>query len=237
MSFTKVLISVSFLLLSASLYAAKPEKILVCHVGSDKGSADQTYMENPDCDEPVGWDAEADGEFRCPDAGKIDLILVSAKANHLGNESHTYGGFSDYVPLDGAGSEAGDFEDGIPLDGIDKGCELEVEANLLCPCWNSYTPSGFGLLLDGWYADDLETYVEHCTAGASEADIQWRKISDDALTIITVQDSLEPWCYAIRRNIATSDISTEYLSQDELSICLAELEAVQSVAAACNAAL
>jgi hypothetical protein len=132
MYFTRILLSIVFVLFASTALAAKPDNILVCHVGSELSSIGETYMENPDCTLPDGWDDEVDGEFTCPDAGKIDLISVSKKAKHIGNEAHSFGGDSDYAPvMADVGGDPADFEDHtVPLDGIDDGCETEE----LCPC-------------------------------------------------------------------------------------------------------
>lgn len=113
MSLTKVLISVFSLLLSTSVFA-KPQKILVCHVGNEVGPGGEDYLDDPGC-VPI----EENGYF-CPDAGKIDLISVKNDSQHLGNPSHTYNGISDYLPADvGASGEGNEDSDG---DGIDDGC-------------------------------------------------------------------------------------------------------------------
>lgn len=123
----RIMIAMSLLVASATALADNPNaKILVCHVGSTLSSADETYMENQDCTPPEGWE----GEFTCPDAGKIDLILVPPNAKHIGNATHAYDGIEDYAPLIAdAGSNPADFEDNTqPADGIDDGCEAPVTA-------------------------------------------------------------------------------------------------------------
>lgn len=125
----QMMIALSLLVMSATALADRPnDKILVCHVGSTLSSIEEDYMLNPDCTIPDGWDEGIDGEFTCPDAGKIDLILVSSKAKHIGNDSHAYGNDSDYAPLiANAGADPADFEDNtVPLDGIDDGCEAPI---------------------------------------------------------------------------------------------------------------
>ena len=127
MKLTRIFLSLVLIVFVSTALAAKPDKELVCHVGNDMGSANQTYMENPDCILPQDWDESVEGEFRCPDAGKIDLILVSKKSKH--GETHFFAGTSDYAPvLEGAGDDPADFEDSFG-DGIDDGCLYA-----LCPC-------------------------------------------------------------------------------------------------------
>ena len=75
MYFTRILLSIVFVLFASTALAAKPDKILVCHVGNELGSMGETYMDNPDCIIPPEWV----GDYMCPDEGKIDLILVSKK--------------------------------------------------------------------------------------------------------------------------------------------------------------
>lgn len=103
--------------------SAKPDKALICHVGSEvlaEGPyAGMTYKEaviDGDCD-PL---AEI-----CPDAGKIDLIEVNGPSKHLGNPSHMWEGQRDYKPGDVGASGVGD-EDTTDGDGIDDGCEIPV---------------------------------------------------------------------------------------------------------------
>lgn len=136
MYFSKIILSIVFVLFASTALAAKPVKELVCHVGNDKGSNDETYMENPDCTPSEGWDEIEDGAFKCPDAGKIDLILVSKKAKHIGNAAHTFGVFSDYAPvIEGVGNDPFDFEDFTsPPDGIDDGCETVKSCETHADC-------------------------------------------------------------------------------------------------------
>lgn len=125
MSFTKVFISVFFLLLSASLFAAKPEKILICHVGNEVGPNDEVY--DPSC-API-----EENNYFCADAGKIDLIEVAKAGKHLGK--HGYGGITDYEPASiGATGEGAEDTDG---DGVDEGCDPPLI--LACPCWAGET--------------------------------------------------------------------------------------------------
>ena len=63
------------------------------------------------------------------DTGNIKLIVVSRRANHLGNPAHTFDGVSDYRP-EWVGA-AGDSTEDANGDGIDDGCEPSQE----CPCW------------------------------------------------------------------------------------------------------
>ena len=119
MKIVKIMFAVTLMLFATTGFAAKKEKDLICHVGSEEGPGGETYLDDPGC-VPV----EENGYF-CPDAGKIDLIEVSKKANHLGNLSHTYGGISDYRPGSlGASGEGSEDSDG---DGIDDGCEFPAQ--------------------------------------------------------------------------------------------------------------
>ena len=60
------------LMLSATTGLAAPKhKVLICHVGNVTGPAGEDYLDDPDC-----TPSEYNGFF-CPDAGKIDLILVA----------------------------------------------------------------------------------------------------------------------------------------------------------------
>lgn len=122
MKTTTIVIALTSIILATTALADRQEKTLICHVGSELGPNDETYLDDPDC---VPSDTVS-----CPDAGKIDLILVANPANHLDNPNHEFDGFSDYDPIavgaSGVGTE--DSND----DGIDDGCEIP-EA---CPCWN-----------------------------------------------------------------------------------------------------
>jgi hypothetical protein len=63
--------------------------------------------------------------------GTIDLIVVSANSNHLGNSEHSWDGITDYAPAEiGASGDGTEDNDG---DGIDEGCE--PPAGVACPCW------------------------------------------------------------------------------------------------------
>lgn len=114
------------LLVAAQNVFARQAKMLVCHVGNDAGPGGETYLDDPDC---VPSDLN---NYFCPDAGKIDLIVIAEKAaaNHLSNSSHYWDGISDYDPLEmGASGDGTEDTDG---DGIDEGCEIAGD----CPCWD-----------------------------------------------------------------------------------------------------
>lgn len=114
------------LLLVANAVCAKQEKMLICHVGNETGPGGETYLDDPDC---VPSDLN---DYFCPDAGKIDLIVVAEKSayKHLGNVSHYWDGISDYDPIVmGANAEGTEDSDG---NGVDDGCEIPDE----CPCWD-----------------------------------------------------------------------------------------------------
>ncbi len=117
-------------LLTAGAAVAKQEKTLICHVGNELGSDGATYLENPDCTPPEGYTAE---DYVCPDAGKVDLIVVAKAQKHLANQSHSWDGLSDYEPGDvGASGEGTEDSNG---DGIDDGCQPPDGAE--CPCFDS----------------------------------------------------------------------------------------------------
>ena len=123
MNLIKLFIFCTVLLAAATVHA-KSEKVLVCHVGSATGPQGETWLDDPDC-----VPGEDNGYF-CPDAGKIDLIVVPANANHLDNPSHEWAGIADYDPIElGASGQGTEDSNG---DGIDDGCELSSP----CPCWN-----------------------------------------------------------------------------------------------------
>ena len=113
------------LILTAVNVSAKQEKVLLCHVGNETGRGGEVYLDDPDC---VPNDLN---NYFCPDAGKIDLIVVAKSAKHLNNSSHMWDGISDYEPSEvGASGEGTEDSDG---NGIDDGCEpIDV-----CPCWTT----------------------------------------------------------------------------------------------------
>ena len=125
-TFTTI-IAVGMFMTASTALAAKPDKTLVCHVGSELGSNDESYQDNPDCTIPVGWV----GDYNCPDAGKVDLISVSQNAKHIGNPAHYFMDsdtfeWEDYSPEEGVGVNPADYEEGEVI-GIDAGCEFPVE--------------------------------------------------------------------------------------------------------------
>jgi hypothetical protein len=112
------------LMFTAVNAAAKQDKVLLCHVGNETGPGGEVYLDDPDC---VPNDLN---NYFCPDAGKIDLIVVAKPAKHLNNPSHTWDGISDYEPSEiGATGEGTEDSDG---NGIDDGCEIPAGD---CPCW------------------------------------------------------------------------------------------------------
>ena len=126
MKTSTIVIATALLLAGPAL--AKQEKSLVCHVGNQLGSQGETWMENRNCEVPEGWE----GDYTCPDAGKVDLIVVANAHKHLNNKSHSWDGLSDYDPI-AEGASADSTED-LNGDGIDDGCEIpSAEA---CPCWD-----------------------------------------------------------------------------------------------------
>jgi len=109
--------------LAAFSVAASPEKSLVCHVGNQAGPAGEVYLDDPGC---VPGE---DNGYVCPDAGKVDLILVASSSAHLGNSSHSWDGIADYDPAEvGASGDGTEDSDG---NGVDDGCEPPLP----CPCW------------------------------------------------------------------------------------------------------
>ena len=130
MRIARLILFLIFVLFTSAALAAKPEKTLVCHVGNELGSSGETYQDNPDCTIPVEWVGDP-ADYICPDAGKVDLILVSKKAKHINNPSHSFEDdtgylWEDYAPEEGIGDDPADFEEG-DLVGIDRGCEMEEE--------------------------------------------------------------------------------------------------------------
>jgi hypothetical protein len=118
----QILFAAALMLFAATALAAKKDKVLICHVGNEEGPAGEVY--HPACV------PEEANDYFCADAGKIDLILVSGNANHLGNGSHMYDGISDYEPGDVGAS--GDGTEDSNGDGVDDGCEPPE----ICPCWD-----------------------------------------------------------------------------------------------------
>ena len=236
MSFTKVFISVFFLLLSASLFAAKVDKELVCHVGSQLGSNGESYQENPNCDILLPYVGDA-ADYICPDAGKIDLILVSERANHLGNEAHAFNGLSDYEPFkENAGSDPNDFEDINGPDGIDDGCEPE-EQLLTCPCWGGQTLSETVTQLDAWFAADaaLGSGIPNCVSGDY---IVWFPGPDPQVAVVRllVGGNVEKGFSCTFQRFGMSAAPEDEFSiglADPLAVCSSELAAIQGLAALC----
>jgi hypothetical protein len=138
MYFTRILLSIVFVLYASTALAAPPEKTLICHVGNEVGPGGEDYLDAPGCVPHDGND------WFCPDAGKIDLIEVAKRAKHLGNAAHSYDGISDYLPGDiGASGEGKEDSNG---DGVDDGCEPPF---LACPCWISLTEGELLTALEG----------------------------------------------------------------------------------------
>jgi hypothetical protein len=105
-----ILFVATLMLFAATKLAAGQEKELICHVGNKESRTGDTYLDDPDCK-----------GGNCPDAGKIDLIVVANVAKHLGNPSHIYDEIPDYRPSDVGAS--GDGTEDSNGDGIDDGCE------------------------------------------------------------------------------------------------------------------
>ena len=80
----------------------------------------------------AGYAAPKEKDLVChvdSETGNINLIVVSRKANHLGNPAHSYDGISDFRPE--LVEATGDSTEDSNGDGIDDGCEPSQE----CPCW------------------------------------------------------------------------------------------------------
>ena len=146
----KTLFAFAALMIWVSSLEAGQEKTFICHVGHKYGPDGETY--DPAC-APV----EENGYF-CADAGKIDLIEVTARAaeKHLENDSHAYfDGVEwvyDYPPVVDVAEGMDVDTDG---DGIDEGCE--TEATLTCPCWAGQTVEDLAAMVAGW--TEIEGYV------------------------------------------------------------------------------
>jgi hypothetical protein len=119
------ILPLALILVAAGNVWAKPEKTLVCHVGNKVAPNGDTYLDDPDCTPSL------DNDYFCPDAGKVDLVVVPNAENHLENAAHEWAGLFDYEPSEvGATGDGTEDTDG---DGIDEGCE---PVNT-CPCWDS----------------------------------------------------------------------------------------------------
>jgi hypothetical protein len=124
---TKTLFLLTLTLLATTALADKPQKTLVCHVGNETGPGGETYLDDPSCT------PGEDNAYFCPDAGKIDLIVIAKAHKHLENPAHEFDGISDYEPAEISASGSGtEDSDG---NGIDDGCEPPAEA---CPCWSEH---------------------------------------------------------------------------------------------------
>jgi hypothetical protein len=80
----------------------------------------------------AGYAAPKEKDLVChvdSETGNINLIVVSKKANHLGNPAHSYDGISDFQPE--LVEATGDSTEDSNGDGIDDGCEPSQG----CPCW------------------------------------------------------------------------------------------------------
>ena len=120
----QIVLACILMLIAATALATKQEKVLICHVGNETGLGGEVYLDDPTC-----TPSDANGYF-CPDAGKIDLIVVAKVSKHLNNPNHEWDGISDYEPSDvGASGDGTEDSDG---DGIDDGCQPPET----CPCWD-----------------------------------------------------------------------------------------------------
>jgi hypothetical protein len=137
-------------------------------------------------------------------AGKIDLILVAAKANHLGNPSHTYGGISDYGPIAMGASGIG--KEDTDGNGVDDGCEIPNT----CPCWaqaqlQAVTAANFepSLSCDGLFAPNYPAVAA---------------ILDSSYTFIFLAEIHRSGPYCADFRLIDIPISTE-----EAEVCIAQI--------------
>jgi len=120
----QIIFACTLMFIATTALAAKQEKVLICHVGNEMGPNGEVYLDDPTC-----TPSDANGYF-CPDAGKIDLIVVAKVSKHLNNPNHEWDGISDYEPSDVRAS--GDGTEDNDGDGIDDGCQPPET----CPCWD-----------------------------------------------------------------------------------------------------
>jgi hypothetical protein len=228
MYLTRILLSIVFVLFASTALAAKPDKTLVCHVGNELSSMGETYMENPDCTIPGDWVGEAE-DYICPDAGKIDLILVSTNAKHIGNEAHSFGDDSDYAPLlADVGDDPADFEDNTePPDGIDDGCE--TEELLACPCWNTFSEPELVAAMNAentWFIDCVldptyvESYAVYVITGSPTDDLK-----------LVSSTGVPSYCFS---DVGGISVAVGGLSEPDAQACRAEAITVQSQITWCS---
>jgi hypothetical protein len=228
MYLTRILLSIVFVLFASTALAAKKEKDLICHVGNEEGPAGETYLDDPGCTL-----TEENGYF-CPDAGKIDLILVPANAKHIGNPAHAYEGIPDYVPFkEEAGGNPLDFEDGNG-DGIDDGCEPD-DYQLTCLCWDNYKLSEFVTLLNGWYATGAQGSGvcgprDDSASGGTAYGMSWLSPK----SYVEVRENGKGLKCAIERNDQYGPFFTRGVTDAQYSACVDELNAVMAVAEVCK---
>jgi len=226
MYLTRILLSIVFVLFASTALAAKKEKDLICHVGNEEGPAGETYLDDPGCTL-----TEENGYF-CPDAGKIDLILVPANAKHIGNPTHAYEGIPDYVPFkEEAGGNPLDFEDGNG-DGIDDGCEPD-DYQLTCLCWDNYKLSEFVTLLNGWYATGAQgSGVCGARTEGERTHYGMRWLGPE--TEVDVRERAPSKSCAIERSTFGGPFFTRSVTDAQYSACVDELNAVMAVAEVCK---
>lgn len=218
---TLVLFAGVLLAMSCSVFAARQDKTLVCHVGSEYGPAPEyaVYMDDPGC-VPL----EENGYF-CPDAGKIDLIEVAKANKHLNNPNHAFeyapGEFvSDYDPDPAWGGSKED-TDG---DGIDQGCQPEL---LTCPCWDTYSEEELlaALEAEAWT-------IPHCLINTSVAQaVEY----DPALHLIPQIEGNRSENRCIL-SLGSSSIQVDSLPSEENEACYLETVIIMSQLTACQGA-
>jgi hypothetical protein len=187
-----------------TVIAGKVGKTLVCHVGSETGPAGEVY-------DPACVPGDVNGWF-CPDAGKVDLLEVSASSRHLGNPSHAYGGVSDYEP--GAMGASGVGTDDSDGDGIDDGCEIPAAAE--CPCWDEGELTA--VTAANLSPDACSGYVG--TGGSARAIFSEGEFFQVGFIADPFGEGTGPWC-GVLYPVATN----QPVSAAEAETCVAQIEA------------
>lgn len=213
MYYTRTLLYIVFVLFASTALAAKSDKTLVCHVGTELGSNGESYQDNPNCDILPPYDGDP-ADYICPNAGKVDLILVSMNAKHIGNDAHSFLDATDYLwedysPEEGIGDDPLDFEEG-DVPGIDRGCELLGETT--CPCFTSAEANEI--------ADGNVTYCSFHPTDSTWASI----IGTDGATGIeeTMHTAANPDPYWQRCSFAavgSTNLFLRHLTDDEVTAC------------------
>lgn len=230
MKLARIFLSLVFVLSASIALAAKPAKVLVCHVGNEVGPGGEDYLDDPGC-VPV----EENGYF-CPDAGKIDLISVAKVRGHLQNPSHTYDGISDYLPEDVGASGVGN-EDSNG-DGIDDGCQPPAPPGA-CPCWTSADLA----LLSQKLNEQGPGSNPQCWGTPPDNAIkdEWNVPAEPFKTIQLIYNSLPSLdaCYFVNWSYDAGGVSQNLstwitpLTQDEEDACAADVVKLQNDTGLC----